>query len=71
MPSEAPNQAIADRRQTVPMSELAEQITTMTAKTFSTGSVGYGANGKIIIDGKRHQVSLSVVEIGSRPKTEK
>ena len=43
-------------------------VLSLTQRTFSTGSRGYGANGKVVIDGKRHQVSLNVVEIGSRPQ---
>jgi len=35
-------------------------------RKFSTGSKGYGYYGKIRIAGKRYQVSLSVVEIGSK-----
>jgi hypothetical protein len=37
------------------------------AKQFSTGSVGFGANGKVVIDGERYQVSLNIVKIGSKP----
>ncbi len=33
---------------------------------FSSGSRGYHANGKMTIDGKRHQVNLLLVEI--KPK---
>jgi hypothetical protein len=36
-------------------------------KQFKTGSTGYYAGGKIADGGKRYQVSLSVVEIGSKP----
>ena len=35
-------------------------------KQFKTGSRGYYANGKIEIDGKRYQVQLQLVEIGSK-----
>lgn len=38
------------------------------AKTFSTGSVGYHATGKATLDGKRYQVNVMLVEIGSKPK---
>lgn len=37
------------------------------AKQFKTGSVGYGAYGKVVIDGERYQVSCSMVKIGSKP----
>ena len=36
------------------------------SKPFSSGSCGYFAAGKVVIDGKRYQVSCSVVEIGSK-----
>jgi hypothetical protein len=37
-------------------------------KTFSTGSIGFYAGGKVEIDGKRYQVSCNVIEIGSKPQ---
>lgn len=37
------------------------------AKTFSSGSRGFWAGEKVTLDGKRYQVSLSIVEIGSKP----
>jgi hypothetical protein len=37
--------------------------------TFSTGSKGFKANFKVVDDsGKRYQVGVNVVEIGSKPK---
>ena len=36
-------------------------------KGFATGSRGYYDNGKMVIDGKRYQVSVMFVEIGSKP----
>ena len=36
-------------------------------RTFKTGSRGYWAGGKVVLNGKRYQVSASVVEIGSKP----
>lgn len=39
-------------------------------KDFKTGSRGYYANTKVEIDGKRYQVQIQLVEIGSKPKTE-
>jgi hypothetical protein len=35
-------------------------------KEFKTGSRGYYANGKAEIDGKRYQVQIQLVEIGSK-----
>jgi hypothetical protein len=38
------------------------------AKVFSTGSKGYSAGGKMVIEGKEYQVCANVIEIGSKPK---
>lgn len=37
-----------------------------TTKRFATGSAGYNANGKVMIDGKLYQVSCNLVLIGSK-----
>jgi hypothetical protein len=37
-------------------------------KNFKTGSRGFYANGKIDFEGKRYQVQIQIVEIGSKPK---
>jgi hypothetical protein len=39
-------------------------------KDFKTGSRGFYANGKIEIDGKRYQLQIQLVEIGSKPGSE-
>jgi hypothetical protein len=39
-------------------------------KLFKTGSRGYYANTKIEVDGKRYQVQLQMVEIGSKAQEE-
>lgn len=39
---------------------------TANARTFSTGSRGFGSFGKIEIDGQRYQMSLNLVQIGSK-----
>jgi hypothetical protein len=39
-------------------------------KDFKTGSKGFYANGKVEIDGKRYQVQIQLVEIGSKKKAE-
>jgi hypothetical protein len=39
-------------------------------KQFSTGSVGYYGNGKIIIDGQVYQASVNLTLIGSKPDKE-
>lgn len=43
---------------------------TLTAKEFKTGSRGFYANTKAEIDGKRYQVQIQMVEIGSKKKAE-
>lgn len=41
------------------------------AKTFSTGSRGFFATGKVVgPDGKRYQCTFNLVEIGSKPGSE-
>jgi hypothetical protein len=39
-------------------------------KEFKTGSRGYYANGKAEFEGKRYQVQIQIVEIGSKKKAE-
>ncbi len=39
-------------------------------KEFRTGSKGYYANQKVEIGGKRYQVQVQLVEIGSKKPTE-
>ena len=45
-----------------------ELITTMyaTPREFKTGSRGYSAHKKVEIGGKRYQVQIQIVEIGSK-----
>ncbi|MFM8321621.1 MAG: hypothetical protein ACKOC5_11970 [Chloroflexota bacterium] len=45
-------------------------VMTVTAKEFKTGSRGFYANQKIEIDGKRYQVQVQIVEIGSKKASE-
>ena len=39
-------------------------------KDFKTGSKGYYSQGKMVAGGKKYQVNIQVVEIGSKPKEE-
>jgi hypothetical protein len=43
---------------------------TVAPKEFKTGSRGFYANGKAEIDGKRYQVQIQLVEIGSKKAKE-
>lgn len=43
---------------------------TVPAKEFKTGSKGYYGNTKAEIEGKRYQVQVQIVEIGSKKKTD-
>lgn len=54
-------------------SEMGETLVTveMNPKTFSTGSRGEHANFKVGNNGKRYQVNINAVEIGSKPGSTK
>ena len=41
-------------------------IITVAPKNFKTGSRGYYANGKMELDGRRYQLQIQLVEIGSK-----
>jgi hypothetical protein len=45
-------------------------VLTASPKEFKTGSRGFYVNGKAEIDGKRYQVQIQLVEIGSKAKPE-
>ncbi len=45
-------------------------VLTIPPKEFKTGSRGFFGNGKVEIDGKRYQVQIQLVEIGSKKETE-
>jgi hypothetical protein len=47
-------------------------LMTVPPKDFKTGSRGYFTSGKVEVEGKRYQVQVQLVEIGSKPtgKTE-
>ena len=41
-------------------------VMTVSPKNFKTGSKGFYASGKTEMDGKRYQVQIQLVEIGSK-----
>jgi hypothetical protein len=45
-------------------------VLTLPPKEFKTGSRGFFGNGKVEIDGKRYQVQIQLVEIGSKKEAE-
>ena len=45
-------------------------VLTASPKEFKTGSRGFYVNGKADIEGKRYQVQIQLVEIGSKVKAE-
>jgi hypothetical protein len=45
-------------------------VLTVSPKQFKTGSRGFYANGKVELDGKRYQVQIQLVEIGSKKEAE-
>jgi hypothetical protein len=63
----APNFLVAELR-----SDGGQMLAILSAmpKEFSTGSRGFYANQKIEIDGKRYQVQLQLIEIGSKKAKE-
>jgi hypothetical protein len=63
----SPNFIIAELK-----SDAGQMLTVLTVspKEFKTGSKGFYANQKLEIDGKRYQVQIQLVEIGSKNKVE-
>jgi hypothetical protein len=59
----APNFLIAELKTA---SNQMLSVLSVLPKEFKTGSRGYYANQKIEIDGKRYQVQIQLVEIGSK-----
>lgn len=57
------------------VTETGEKATVATlvadAKTFSTGSQGFYANGKLVVGGKPVQAGLTFTVIGSKPGAKK
>jgi hypothetical protein len=45
-------------------------VLTVPPKEFKTGSRGFFGNGKVEVDGKRYQVQIQLVEIGSKKEVE-
>lgn len=37
-------------------------------RTFASGSIGYYANGKIVIGGKKVQVGANLIIVGTKPE---
>jgi hypothetical protein len=52
--------------------ETGEKLTTLIVnpKEFKTGSRGFYANQKAEIEGKRYQIQIQLVEIGSKNRAE-
>lgn len=48
------------------MALVASQIA-LAEKAFKSGSKGYWGGGKLVVDGKRYQTQVQLVEIGSKP----
>ena len=51
--------------------DTGESVTmiTLPPKDFKTGSRGFFGNGKIEINGKRYQIQVQIVEIGSKTRS--
>ena len=46
-------------------------VLTCPPKDFKTGSKGFYGMSKAEIDGKKYQIQVQIIEIGSKTKTEK
>ena len=46
---------------------VAEMVSGLSPKTFSTGSDGFQRQGKVAVGDERYQVNILVVRIGSKP----
>ena len=64
---DAPNFVIAELK-----SDSGQMLAVLTVapKEFKTGSKGFYANQKIDLGGKRYQLQIQLVEIGSKKKAE-
>ncbi len=45
-----------------------DQVLVAVKKSFSTGSVGYYGNGKVLVDGQVYQASITLTLVGSKPE---
>lgn len=45
------------------------QTLELAPKEFKTGSRGYHGQGKVTMEGKKYQLNIMAVEVGSKPKT--
>jgi len=52
----------------VEMDGEAVGVLQLNPKVFKTGSTGFYANGKVMIDNKKYQAQFQLVEVGSKPK---
>jgi len=52
----------------VEMDGEAVGVMQLNPKVFKTGSTGFYANGKVMIDNKKYQAQFQLVEVGSKPK---
>jgi len=43
-------------------------VLTAAPKNFKTGSTGFYGQGKLEIDGKRYQIQVQIVQIGSKER---
>jgi hypothetical protein len=64
---DTPNFVIAELK-----SDSGQMLTVLTVapKDFKTGSKGFYANQKVDLGGKRYQLQIQLVEIGSKKKVE-
>lgn len=67
----APTLDIDDLPQNIAIVINGDQQTIGSWKEFKSGSLGYNANGKVLIGGQKFQLSCNLVLVGSKPDKSK
>ena len=62
------NERLKDYKQSISVSVEGQGVVG-TIREFSTGSIGYNVNGKVVIDGHKCQVTGNIVIVGSKPES--
>ena len=48
--------------------KIGDQMLVASLRTFSSGSIGYYVNGKVVIGGKKIQVGANLIIVGTKPE---
>lgn len=66
-PKQKPSFDVDDLPQNIAIVINGDQQVIGSWKEFKSGSLGYNANGKVLIDGQKFQLSCNLVLVGSKP----